>query len=364
MKYSTKKILFITLGDQTGANTAVIKIAQALHEQGHQVQILVRDKSEYNPLVTPLPARRGYVSEHGCVVDKNGVKTKLHREPKYLFNSINEENSYQDTEIILQHLRFTPNVIFVGITSDFLTSTDILKLSRKTLGSVYNMAVDMNHFTGGCHFAWECQGYIKGCNNVDCPAVLDSAYKELVSRNFLIKKDNAEKGNFSVLAGTKWTKDQAHKSLIYKNQEPIFNIPGIVDTEIYNPEKKNIAKEAFGLSKDKFYILAGAENTQDIRKGYAYFVKALDVLWSRINPLERERVEVLVVTRMMDAVSYEEIKFQKKEIPYIKDERLLALLYQAADVYVNSSLEDSGPAMLIDAMACGVPVVSFNLKSI
>ncbi|NBA86721.1 glycosyltransferase [Emticicia sp. CRIBPO] len=361
MHNNTRKILFITSGDQTGANTALIKIAEALHNQEHRVAVLVRNKSEYNPIVTQLPARNGYASELGFLINKNGSKTRLNRDPKYLFNTINEENSYQDTTVILKHLSFIPEIIFVGITFDFLTSTDILKLSEATLATVYNMAVDMNHFTGGCHFAWDCTGYIKGCNSVDCPAVLDPEYKELVSRNFSIKKENAQKGNFKILAGTKWTATQAQDSLIYKNQQPIFNIPGIIETGIFNPGKRKIAKEVFGLSDDKFYILAGAENTLDPRKGYIYFVKSLHAFWEKLSQSEREKVEVLSLTRIIDEESHKEIRFKKTFIPYIKDDRLLALMYQAADAYVNSSLEDSGPAMLIEAMACGVPVASFNM---
>ncbi|MFP3802939.1 glycosyltransferase, partial [Paraburkholderia sp. SIMBA_027] len=45
---------------------------------------------------------------------------------------------------------------------------------------------------------------------------------------------------------------------------------------------------------------------------------------------------------------------------YIKDYRLLALLYQAADLFVNSSIEDSGPMMVSEALACGTPVVGFD----
>lgn len=360
MHNNQRKILFITSGDQTGANTALIKIAESLHRQQHQVEILVQRKSEYNPLVTQLPARKGYVSEPGSIVDRNDLKSKLNRDPKYLFNSINEENSYQDTAVILQHLRFMPEIIFTGITIGFLTSTDILELSKATSATVYNVAVDMNHFTGGCHFAWDCDGYIKGCDGVDCPALLDAEYKELASRNFLIKKANAEKGNFKILAGTKWTATQARESLIYKNQQPVFNIPGIIDTSIFNPGKREIAKAVFGLSDEKFYILAGAENIMDTRKGYSYFVKSLHTFWDKLTPSERKKTEVLSVARITSEESHE-IRFKNRFIPYIKDDRLLSLLYQAADAYINSSLEDSGPAMLIEAMACGVPVASFNM---
>src|SRR5690606_14617272 len=39
---------------------------------------------------------------------------------------------------------------------------------------------------------------------------------------------------------------------------------------------------------------------------------------------------------------------------------LLSQLYQSVDVFVNSSIEDSGPMMVSEALACGTPVVGFN----
>lgn len=356
-------ILFITLGDQTGANTALIKVAESLHQKGHRVEVLVRDKVDYNVLITKLPPRKNYSSLLGHLVEKNGVLKAVDRDPKYIFNTINEENSYQDTSVILQHLKFIPQIIFVGITFDFLTSTDILNLSETTKAIVYNVAVDMNHFTGGCHFAWDCEGFIHGCDTLRCPAILDNKFKEIAGRNFRIKKNNVKSGNFKLLAGTKWTQKQALKSLIYKTQEPIFNISGVVDTTIYNPYKRHIAKEFFGLDSNIFYILAGAENTQDERKGYDYFVKTINLFWNKLQPVERAQIEVLSVTKILDEPIYKDIKFKKKQIPYIKDERLLSSLYQAADVYVNCSVEDSGPSMLAEAMACGTPVVSFDMGS-
>lgn len=153
MTNKKRNILFITTGDQTGANTALITIAHALKSEGHNVQVLVRHKSGFDPMITSVPPREGYFSELGFVVEADGKRKRLKRDLKYLFNTVNENNSYQDTEAILHYLRFNPHIIFVGITFDFLTSTDICKIAEATQAVIYNAAVDMNHFTGGCHFA-------------------------------------------------------------------------------------------------------------------------------------------------------------------------------------------------------------------
>ena len=356
-----RNILFVTLGDKTGADLPLLKVANVLRLQGHKVQVLVKSKTELNPLVTQLPVKHVYEADINIIIRKDDSRVALKRDVKYLFNTINENISYQETNTILDHLKFIPHIIFVGIVYGFLSSDDIFRLSQATKAIVYNIAVDMNHFTGGCHFAWECEGYKLGCHTVECPAILDHQFKDLAGKNFLIKQGNVQRGNFKILAGTAWTKRQAEESLIYKNQDRFFNISSAVDMDIYNTRQRHIAKYIFDLHPDKFYILVGSENTQDKRKGYDYFVEAINHFWEKLSHDQRQKVEILSVTRILDEEAHDKIKFNKKLISYIKDERLLSSLYQAADVYVNCSVEDSGPAMLMEAAACGTPVVSFDM---
>jgi glycosyltransferase involved in cell wall biosynthesis len=43
---------------------------------------------------------------------------------------------------------------------------------------------------------------------------------------------------------------------------------------------------------------------------------------------------------------------------------LLALVYAAADVFVSTSLEDNLPNTVLEALACGVPVVAFAIDGV
>jgi glycosyltransferase involved in cell wall biosynthesis len=48
----------------------------------------------------------------------------------------------------------------------------------------------------------------------------------------------------------------------------------------------------------------------------------------------------------------------------VHDDRLLAALYSASDLFLIPSLEDNLPNTVIEAMACGTPVVGFNVGGI
>ncbi|WP_431245215.1 glycosyltransferase [Flavobacterium sp. P21] len=116
----------------------------------------------------------------------------------------------------------------------------------------------------------------------------------------------------------------------------------------------------FDFDDSKFYILAGSQNSNDPRKGFAYFIKALKILESKLSFEQKNKIVILVVSREVTE-EFKSLNYAKHKIDYITDYRLLVLLYQAVDLFVNSSIEDSGPMMVSEAMACGTPVVGFDM---
>ena len=362
-----KKILLLSTGDINGAYESIYKVSYFLQKNDYQVAMLVKNKtrtdafvysySDYQLQIAPVFFR--YLS-----IFVNKVKTKFFTkknvyDSKYAFISTDETTRNISPKIIIEQIGFVPDFIFTGMTDNFLNSTDLLALQQFTKAQVYNITVDMNHFTGGCHFAWDCDGYIKGCTD-KCPAILTSSDRNRAKINFETKLKNAQLGQFKIIAGSGWTLDQARKSLIYKNQGTIFNVNSIIDVDLFTPKNRSFAKKIFNLEEGKFYILMGCQNANETRKGFEYLLMALQILEKNLTLVQKDKIEVLIVSRTI-ANDFSKIPFAKKHIEYIKDYRLLSLLYQAADVFVNSSIEDSGPMMVSEALACGTPVVGFDM---
>ena len=51
-------------------------------------------------------------------------------------------------------------------------------------------------------------------------------------------------------------------------------------------------------------------------------------------------------------------------IGYVNDEQRIVQVYQAADVFVLPSLSENLPNTIMEAMACGVPCIGFNVGGI
>lgn len=364
----SKKVLILSTGDVNGAYEAMYKVAHIMKNMGHEVVMCVKQKTKNEDFIktykfqTSSKVQKGLITRIITKIKNKLVPVQLPKtintDRKYSFLSKDELTENIHVESLLKTIGFTPDFIFTGMTIDFLNSTDLLNIYNATKAKIYNITVDMNHFTGGCHFSWGCEGYIRGCDE-NCPAITKEDEKVTAKNNFQRKHENAQKADFKIIAGSGLTLIQAQNSKIYKNQKTIYNINSIIDTKLLNNKNKLIAKKVFSLSDDCFYILTGAQNMEDPRKGFFYLLEALEILDRELPAEQKEKIVLLVVSNSVNE-EFDRVTFKKQKIDYIKDYRLLSLLYQAADLFINSSIEDSGPMMVSEALACGTPVVGFD----
>lgn len=344
-------------------------MAKELHIEGHHVIMLVKKKNRKDEFIVEYINNsvkyrlKIFISKLFRVIKSSFIRNLKIDNPvyrdDYYFLSKNEKIKNISSKSIKRQISFIPEIIYAGMTNDFINSTDLLEIKKMYNASVFCLAVDMNHFTGGCHYAWDCNGYVTGCTD-KCPAILSKRDKKNAKRNFNLKMQNALQGDFKIIAMSEWTLNQAKRSKIYKFQNEIINVNGLVDPLIFNNQSKKISKDIFRMDSKKFYVLLGSQDINDKRKGLAYSIQALNILFDKLNDNQRLDVEVVIVSNS-DINDFTQLKFTKKYIDYIQDYRLLSLLYQACDVFVNSSIEDSGPMMVSEALACGTPVVGFDM---
>ena len=51
-------------------------------------------------------------------------------------------------------------------------------------------------------------------------------------------------------------------------------------------------------------------------------------------------------------------------MPYVKDQKTVVQYYQAADLYLHGAKIDTFPNVILEAMACGLPVVATDVGGI
>ena len=105
----------------------------------------------------------------------------------------------------------------------------------------------------------------------------------------------------------------------------------------------------FILPLDKKILLFVSDTIENTRKGF-------DLLLDAIKMCNSNNVHLCAIGKKSDKIDYpENISFIGK----IKDEKLLALAYSAADAFDLPSIEDNLPNVMLESLACGIPVISF-----
>ena len=128
------------------------------------------------------------------------------------------------------------------------------------------------------------------------------------------------------------------------------------------PRNKQEARKRCGLPEDKKLLLFGSLKITDKRKGVDYLIRACELL-SRKYPDMRNRLGVVVVGKQAQQTDGL-LPFPVYSMDYVSDEKRLVDIYNAIDLYVTPSLQDNLPNTIVEAMACGVPCVGFNVGGI
>jgi glycosyltransferase involved in cell wall biosynthesis len=214
---------------------------------------------------------------------------------------------------------------------------------------------DMSFFTGGCHVAEDCRKYIDRCGA--CPQ-LGSRREEDLSRDIWQRKRATLKavkpGRLYVVAPSRWLANEARQSSLL-HDFPITVIPLALDTEVFCPRDRWVAREALGIPQDASVVLFIASLLSQPLKGFALLAQALSGLGHLSN------LFLVSAGRGKPPV---EVRMPHLSLGYITNARFLSLIYSAVDVFVIPSLHDNLPQTALEAIACGTPVVGFEVGGI
>jgi glycosyltransferase involved in cell wall biosynthesis len=263
------------------------------------------------------------------------------------------------TSIVKQPLVANADIIHLHWTnSGFLSLTDLKELVDTGKPIVWTLH-DMWAFTGGCHYSGTCDNYLRECGN--CPFLRDAGDNDISHTGWLRKAElfkNAK--NITFVTCSQWLAGVAKQSSLIKDLR-IEAIPNPIDINIFSPKDKAAARQKRGIDPSAKIILFGAANINDRRKGISYLVDALNIL--KADHPQSENIEIVIFGKNKH-FDVTQLPFKVHELSLITSQDELAEIYSMADVFVTPSLEDNLPNTIMEALACGTPVVAFNTGGI
>ena len=345
------KILHLSTSDHGGAGAAAFRFHKNIVSRGIDSRMLVLSRQSGDATVVQLEIPN--VPSRICRLASKAL-LKIRTNPDYYFQdqSMSGLSSKLD---YFDEINFYPDLIVAHWVSNFVSVEDLYRLSGKGGIPVLWYLMDMAPLTGGCHYAWDCEGYKNQCGN--CPALYSSDSRDLSSRNWRKKQAYIQRMNVTTVAGS-WLIGKAGMASLFTGKRK-ENIMLGVDSSVFLPGSRTDARKSLGLPADKKILFVGSQSMKQKRKGMQYFLDAMRIL-EKNKHADKENMVILTAGDATLNKSLRKSRFRSIHLGFLGQDELVRA-YQAADVFVCPSVEDAGPGMVKQSIMCGTPVVSFKM---
>lgn len=338
-----------------GAARVMLRLHQGLERSGHESRLLVR--------------KRTTTSTYACsVADVIGEKRTLRN------RLLTQLGVRADAWFGMPNLYFSTKRI---LKTDILQLAEVLHL-HNLHGRYFNYHLlpmfsackpivwtlhDMWAFTGHCAYSYDCERWRTGC--FTCP-LLEGSGRGLVEPKptwvdrtrqvWHTKRRLYQKTALHIVTPSQWLCDLAKESILGEALS-IQCISNGIDLDVFRPLDQAMARDVLGIPLDSKVLLFVAARVTTKRKGLSYLLDALE-------GIEDTESIVLLSIGAGDVSMGPLARFCCRNLGPLFDERLLSLVYSAADLFVFPTLADNQPLVLLEAMACGTPIVSFDVGGV
>lgn len=363
-------ILFNTHNPYHEAGAVSLDLFNQLIKRGHNVKLLVNSyDSDYDEGIISIETKslfRKKIFKEKLDWRINKIKGALKiqnkkiTDPDYCFFQLDEKKSIYSADSLLKKAGIKPEIIILLYTKGFINARNIFELNQKTDAPVFWLMYDMAPFTGGCHYAWDCKGYHNSCGS--CPGLYSNDPSDITNKNLLYKKSYLDKTNIQIIAASEWQYRQVMGSTLFRNRT-IHKILLSIDPSVFMPSDKKAVRLKLGINATKKIIFFGAVVLSQKRKGMYYLLESLKLLKKKTESSDsilKDNILLLIAGNRIDDI-VDSLPFEYHYLGKTNNTDGIASAYQAADVFLCPSIEDSGPMMINQSLMCGTPVVSFEM---
>jgi len=350
------RVLIVNTSEQSGgAAVAANRLKDALNNNGDKARMLVRDKQTDD--ITVVGLRKSWRQQWKFLWERWCIFLHLHFSVKYLFKvdiantgtDITHLREFQEADVI--HLHW--------INQGMLSLSNIRKILDSGKPVVWTMH-DIWPATSICHMTLGCQNFKTQCRH--CKYLPGKGSANDYSAKIWKRKQAMLRGrNIWFVACSKWLAGEAKKSALLTNQR-ITNIPNPIDTRVFCPKDKVEARQRLGLPLEGRLLLFVSQRVTHENKGMSYLVDACRELTEQHPELAKTTGVVILGGHAEDFDG--QFDLPTYPLGYISDTQRIVDVYNAADLFVLPSLSENLPNTIMEAMACGVPCVGFNVGGI
>ena len=356
MNLNPLRIVHLNTYDVTGgAALATYRLHKGLCQLGHDSSMLVADRKSDDPTVLAMAPRRDITSRLRWRLREKQINLSFSRygstRPAGYELFSDDRSIYGD--IVLRQLP-SCDIINLHWIAGLVDYQSFFSAIPRSVPIFWRLS-DMSALTGGCHFDHGCGRHETGCGA--CPQIGSNDAHDLSHQIWQRKRsvfNSLEPERLHIIALNRWMADMVSRSPLLR-KFPVTIVPNGVDTDVFAPRDPRTARDVLGIPQDARVILFAADSITNRRKGFALLDKALRGLRDFNN------LFLISVGRGTPQVDTD---IPHLNLGHVENDRLLSLIYSAADLYALPSLQDNQPNTALEAMACGTPVVGFDTGGI
>lgn len=213
--------------------------------------------------------------------------------------------------------------------------------------------------SGYCAHSFECERWQTGCGR--CPYLsIFPVKRDATAYNWKRKQGLYAKSRVYVATPSRWLMEKVERSILAPAVQESRVIPNGMDLAIFHPADRRSVRAELGIPEHDFVVLAtGAKIVYDRWKDYHTMREAVAILGQCMTD---QPISFIVLGGEQPPEQQGRVAIHG--IPYQHDETAVARYYQAADVYIHAANADTFPNTVLEALACGTPVVATAIGGI
>jgi glycosyltransferase involved in cell wall biosynthesis len=347
-----KVVHLATFGDGGGAARATQRWHRALLAAGVDSVVLCRELQVDRP--------RTFVSS-SAVDHEKATKARTAQivwidAQRTDFSDVFFSQSFFDRTICNEPVVEAADIIHLHWTSRFLDPSELIKL-RAQGKTIVATPHDLWYATGGCHYTNGCAQFRQLC--AACPMVNEMS-RQFVELNHRFKVEIFGKLVSAWICPSAWIKTELLSAEAFHSSQSCV-VPYTCNFDQFFPLDKQASRQQLGLPTDRMLVLFIAENVTERRKGFADFQNiAKGLNDASASNMRDARKLAVVIAGKTEQLAEGEFGFPIFNLGFLESEEKLRAAYSAADLLLYTGTEDNFPNVIIEALACGTPVVAYR----
>jgi glycosyltransferase involved in cell wall biosynthesis len=208
--------------------------------------------------------------------------------------------------------------------------------------------------SGHCAHSFACERWRTGCGQCPDLTIYPAIRRDATARNWRGKQRIYARSRFYIATPARWLMQKVAQSTLAPAAVEARVIPYGVNLHHFHPADSRSVRASLGLPQDARVLLFTANGIrQNIWKDYQTMRAAIALVAAQL-PGQKVLFLALGEDAPTETIGPAEIRF----VPFQQDPSAVACYYQAADVYIHAAKADTFPNTVLEALACGTPVVA------